>query len=176
MLLSFSNSVLHIKIRFCFHIGLIFTSVCKETETNSENAEHDELTDLTFDGLENLAGYICYKLGDEVPNISTPKAQPQTSYTWVNHLSEGGLSKPTNKMMDHMQTLHTIFQKLNQDGLLITNGFLKKHLEEASHIQCSDKIKKLFFRARMFFLIRKLNKEIIETANSRKRKFNKILN
>lgn len=80
---------------FIFFIGLIFTSVDKSTEVNHERVEHDELTDMAYDGLENLAGYICHKFGDEVPNISTPKDQPQNSYTWVNHLSEGGLSKPT---------------------------------------------------------------------------------
>lgn len=170
------KNVLHIHIRFCFHIGLIFTSVCKSTEANNEKADSDELTDMAYDGLENLAGYICHKLGDEVPNISTPKDQPQTSYTWVDHLSEGGLSKPSNEMMGHMQALHNIFQNLNQNSLFITKNFLKIHLEEASHIQCNEKVKKLFFRARMFFLIRKLNKEIIEVANSRKRKWNKTLN
>lgn len=131
---------------------------------------------MAFDGLENLAGYICHKLRDEVPSISISKDQPQTSFTWVNHLSEGGLSKPTDQMMVHMQALHQIFQKINQDGLLITNGFLKKHMEEAVSIQCSEKVKKLFFRARMYFLIRKLNRDLFELSKNRKRKWNKTLN
>lgn len=132
---------------------------------------------MKYDALENIAGYICHKLGEEVPNISVPKDNLQShSYTWVDHLSEGGLSKPTDQMMAHVQALHKIFENLNSDGLLITTGFLKKHLEEASEIDCSEKVKKLFFRARMFFLIRKLNREIVELSNQRKRKINKIIN
>uniref|UniRef100_V5I9F0 Uncharacterized protein n=1 Tax=Anoplophora glabripennis TaxID=217634 RepID=V5I9F0_ANOGL len=47
-----------------------------------------ELNELAYDGLENLAGFICHKLND-----STLHSSSTESYSWINHLSEGGLSK-----------------------------------------------------------------------------------
>lgn len=133
---------------------------------------------MEYDGLENLAGYICHKLHKEVPNIRVDSTfhsvNPHFSYTWVDQLNEGGLSKPTQSMMIHMSSLESIFNDANGDELLITRDYQQHLLLLAKDIDCDKRVKKLFFRARMFFRIRKLNKEISETK-SRKRKYKKII-
>lgn len=130
---------------------------------------------LEYDGLENLAGYICHRLKEEIPNIAIKSSEDKT-FTWVSHLNEGGLSKPTDELMAQLSKLEQIFKSINKDSLLVTSDFLKMHIELASEINCHMKIKKLFFRARMFFVIRKLNREILQNSYKLKRKFCKISN
>lgn len=107
---------------------------------------------------------------DDVPN----QVQEDDTYTWVNHLSEGGLSKPSKTLMGCLRECDAIFNKLNAAGLLIGPQYLTKHLMEAKSILCSEKIKKLFFRCRMYFKIRRLNNEILQNQYKLKRKFDKI--
>lgn len=123
--------------------------------------------------MENLAGYICHKLKGEIPNISINSSEDKT-FTWVTHLNEGGLSKPSDEIIAHISEMKQIFKKNNKDTLLIAKDFLKLHIEQASNINCNIKVKKLFFRARMYFLIRNLNKEILQNSYKLKRKFCKI--
>lgn len=135
-----------------------------------------ELSDMACDGLENIAGYICHKLKDDLPNIAVSENHPEAqTISWVDFLSEGGLTKPTQKTMAHMKELHNIFEANNRESLLVTNNYLKKHMEQANYIDCDDKIKSLFFRSRMYFKIRKLNQELFDSANCRKRKYTKII-
>ncbi|XP_036339801.1 uncharacterized protein LOC118749141 [Rhagoletis pomonella] len=148
----------------------------KNLSSNAElwPAEEAEFEDLELDGLEHLAGYICHKLQDDIPSTSF-RSNDDHSFSWADHLNEGGLSLPSSSMMVHMRSLESVFKALNEDGLLITNDFVKTHIEHAATIQCDIKVKKLFFRARMFFKIRKLNKELVENAHKRKRKAKKTL-
>lgn len=57
-------------------------------------------------------------------------------------------------MMTYMKALDAIFTTNNKENLLITKDFLKIHLQQSENINCSEKIKKLFFRARMYIKIR----------------------
>lgn len=75
-----------------------------------------------------------------------------------------------------MQQLNDIFEANNGDGLLIKKQFLKSLVDQAHHIDCDEKKKNLFFRSRLYFKIRKLNQDLIDTARSRKRKIQKIIN
>lgn len=140
------------------------------TETNQS-----EIENMEYDGLENLAGYICHKLKNENPDLVS-NSSTERNYSWVNHLSEGGLSKPSTSLMNTLILCDSIFSKLNGDKLLLASGYLQKHLLEAKEIEASDDVKKLFFRCRMYFRIRKLNSEIVESTYKRKRKYSKITN
>lgn len=82
-----------------------------------------ELEGIAYDGLENLAGYICHKLKEPTSSLTSSN---QGSYSWVDHLSEGGLSKPSDDFMAEMEQLETIFNQVNSDGLLITRFFFYK--------------------------------------------------
>lgn len=137
-----------------------------------ENNETD-LENLQYDGLENLAGYICNRLKNETPNLAVNPLE-ESNYSWVNHLSEGGLSKPSTALMKTLKSCDAIFLKLNGEKLLLETGYLQKHLLEAKDIEASDQVKKLFFRCRMYFRMRLLNVEIAQNITKRKRKMNKI--
>lgn len=141
-------------------------------DSTSFNSIDTELSDIEYDGLENLAGYICHKL--KQPGASTSTAST-SSYTWVSHLSEGGLSKPSLEFMTKLEELEKIFKFVNKDSLFICKNYLKKLEDMASSVLCSVKEKKLFFRSRMFFRMRQLNRDIQNAAVSRKRKMSKII-
>jgi len=66
---------------------------------------------MAHDGLDNLAGYICHRL-KSVEEIHADSNNDNT-FTWVNHLSEGGLSKPTSDMMLRMTELEKVFNEFN---------------------------------------------------------------
>ena len=133
----------------------------------------DDIPLLEYDGLENLAGYICNKLHPQIPDI---RVLNDSTYTWVNHLNEGGLSKPTKKTMEHIIKLEQIFNAANgDDDLEPGTNFIGQLMDLADTVHCESKIKKLFFRARMFFRIRNLNKELKENSNYMKRKYKKII-
>ena len=92
------------------------------------------------------------------------------TFTWVNHLSEGGLSKPTSNMMLHMTELEKIFNEFNGQTITIRQNYIAELLQLADEIDCDVKVKKLFFRSRMYFRIRKLNEEIVEQMRTKKKK------
>ena len=101
-----------------------------------------ELDELSYDGLEKLAGFICHKLKNDEAAASCSSSSLE-SFTWVNPLSEGGLEKPTEKCMSQLHQLEQIFNNINSDILFICKGYLTELLP--SHIDCGDKIKTLFF-------------------------------
>lgn len=89
-------------------------------------------------------------------------------------LSEGGLAKPSEDFMTKMEQLENVFNVVNSNYILICKGYIQNLLTKASHIECSDKVKKLFFRSRMYFRMRKLNKELLDNKLSKKRKLKKV--
>ena len=142
---------------------------------NQQYNEEDEIGLLEYDGLENLAGFICHKLRHDVLNIRV-SPENNTKHTWINHLSEGGLSKPTEEMMEYIKRLEFIFNNSNGDEQLEPGeNFLGQLIGLAEDIPCDMKIKKLFLRARMYFRMRNLNRKIIEYSKSKKRKYIKII-
>lgn len=132
-----------------------------------------ELDDLTYDGLENLTGFICHKLKKLNPDTCVSKTT-DNEYSWVNHLSEGGLSKPSHDLMDQTAKLEQIFDRVNKETLHISKNYMANLLEQCKNVECSNEVKKLFLRSRMYFRIRRLNQAIQE--KSRKRKMLKIIN
>lgn len=129
---------------------------------------------LQNDAIENVAGYICHKLKCQFPTIvEEPK---ENAYTWVDHLNEGGLSKPSSEFVAKVADLETIFKDINGDTLLVCSGYQKKLMSHAANIDCAPEIKKLFFRSRMYFTIRKLNTQIQTFNIQKRRKMNKIKN
>ena len=48
----------------------------------------------------------------------------ENSLTWLTHLSEGGLSKPTDTVMEAMVLCNNVFKKINNNGLLISKNFI----------------------------------------------------
>lgn len=158
--------------------GKFFSSVDKsgtnEKESLNITSDDAELNDIEYDGLENLAGYICHAVKEPTASIASTSTQ---NYTWVSHLSEGGLTKPSPEFMIQMERLETIFKSVNADSLFIGKKYLKKLLDLSTEISCSDKSKQLFFRSRMFFRIKQLNRDLHNQNQStiKKRKVTKTV-
>lgn len=153
--------------------GAVFSSV-KVIENSEEPLDklEEELSDIEYDGLEHLAGYICHKIKQD-DNASRVLSQ---EYTWTSHLSEGGLTRPSPEIMNQMQELEKIFQLANSDSLLITKNYIQKLLNSSASVSGSEDCKKLFFRTRMYFRIKSLNAELHNSAITRKKKLQKLLN
>ncbi|XP_049317035.1 uncharacterized protein LOC125779789 isoform X4 [Bactrocera dorsalis] len=94
----------------------IFQRVSVDLNSADPIEKNDDLKILNNDGLENLAGYICHKLGKDNPEICA-NSENCSSYTWMDHLSEGGLSKPTDMLME--KALQAVFDDLNGTDLHI---------------------------------------------------------
>lgn len=58
-----------------------------DIQASQEIESYSDLTDIEYDGLENLAGYICYY---KKPPDGTLASSETREYTWVSHHSEGG--------------------------------------------------------------------------------------
>jgi hypothetical protein len=78
-----------------------------------QEATDAELHELEYDGLENLAGFICYKLDN--PNVERSN---NLNYTWTDHLSEGGLHKPSDEFLLQIEQIEQIFKSYNGDFFL----------------------------------------------------------
>lgn len=80
-----------------------FNVSCNKSETDFD--QFKELDSLT--SLENLGGYIWYKLKTMTPSVTN------------NYLSEGGLRKLFKKLVDKLLKLEDIFRDVNRDNLQI---------------------------------------------------------
>lgn len=130
--------------------------------------------ELRWDGLENLAGFIAFKLRHKAKLGYIPDCN-DASFSWVTHLTEGGLQKPTDDFLTKCNELDHIFSNYNGNSLKIEKRYLKNLNNLAKHVDLIDEAKTLFFKCKMYFKIRTLNKTIKETSNIRKRKITKIV-
>nr|AGL76355.1 transposase [Drosophila buzzatii] len=153
--------------------GLILSHFRCATQPMATDDE-ENLPELEYDALENLAGYVCHRLKMSGHNDEN---NIDSTFTWVDQVSEGGLCKPTQEIMNSFKSLEIIFRNLNGDSLLITENYLKKHIEEASSVNINMKAKQLFFRSRMYFTIRKLNRLSLRyTSKFSNNNYNKTVN
>lgn len=139
----------------------------------TDNYVTDDFSELKWDGLENLAGFVAFKLRKNECLGSISSKLNDVSSTWINHLSEGGLMKPTDEFLSRCRQLNDIFETINGKSLKITPNFIKQHIDCAKDINVSNDVKRLFFLCKMYFRIRILNNSIKELSNIRKRKITK---
>jgi len=152
---------------------MILSCVSKEADLPSGN-EAEEFDELQHDAVENVAGYLCHKLKDKISELPVTTEQKQ-SLTWVDHVSEGGLCKPSREFVEKVCELERIFKKTNGDLICVRQNYIKNLMEEAENVDCAADVKKLFFRSRMYFSVRKLNAQIRSGDFQRKRKINKTI-
>lgn len=105
------------------------------------------------------------------PNISNEVIYKNT---WVEQVSEGGLSQPTPLFVSYCAELDHIFNAFNETSLICKKDYIKDLITLADNVECGDEVKKLFFRSRMYFRIRSL-KKLFETNSYNKRKNIKII-
>lgn len=143
-----------------------------DIDKKSNPDENDELESLQFDGLEHLGGYICYRL--KMPaELEAPLFE--NDWSWTNQLTEGGLKKPSFEMLTKLEKLENIFKTFNKESIVCKKGYIKSLLQLSKHIELTEKAKQIFFRSRMFFRIRILNKNLADFKLSKKRKMTKIV-
>lgn len=154
-----------------------------DTNNNTNNLENNETLELesidydelSQDALQYLGGYIIKKLGCDNLGIRTSNVQNNV-YTWVDQISEGGLYKPSALFYEELVKLENIFIKFNGEEFNYMNNFMKNIQLQAVSIPLPDKVKTLFFKCRMFFRIRNMNKTLKERKYKSNKKMNKIIN
>lgn len=134
-----------------------------------ENVEFDE---LHLDALEYLAGYILKKL-QRVVGLGQLVEKNQKTWTWVNEISEGGLIKPSTEFLDLVNSLEKQFVS-SKTNIINKKNVLKNFLNITKNIPLDEKIKKLFFKCRIYFFIREKNKNIKNDYLNKKKKIRKI--
>lgn len=144
------------------------------SKTTLEDTVEKELTEIQNDGLENLAGFIAFKLRKSESSLGYIATDNDPTYTWINHLSEGGLMKPNENFLSKCRELNTIFEKINGNSLKICDNYIQEHIDSSRDIDLSENVKSLFFRCKMFFRIRILNKKLKEFSTVKNRKIIKI--
>lgn len=135
-----------------------------------DEPELENLHELTYDGLENLAGFLCCKLRE--PSIES--GEGNSTFTWVGHFSEGGLHKPSDSFLLRVRELDAIFHSVNGDTIAVMHNFIGNLMSKSKDVKCSEKAKLLFFRSRMYFRLRELNQSL-QKIQLGKRKMIKII-
>lgn len=134
--------------------GTIFSSLKLKKLEEFEPEKH---LSIEYDNLEKLTGYICQQLKQSIREVSTNPTN------WVHHSNE----KEEAEILQYLLQLENVFNAVNGDGddINISSQYIK-HLIEISkkaNIVCEEKIKYIFFRSRMYFRLRRINGEIVET-------------
>lgn len=137
----------------------------------------DEMEQLEFDGLQNLAGFIAFKLRgkEQLGEITSQQSEEMRSHqTWTDFLSEGGLMKPYAHLVKACDELNKVFIEFNGNTLKAGVGYIKSMMLLSQHVETSDEVKTLVLRCRMYFKIRILNQERKQATTLKK--MNKIIN
>ena len=122
---------------------------------NDNSITIEDINELAYDGSENLAGLLCHKLKD-----STLQSSSSQTYSWIDYFSEGGLSKPSPTFISCIQEFNKMFLETNNEGLVSEKNFIHNLVMKSNNIDCPEKVKQLFFRSRMFFRIKELNRAL----------------
>lgn len=133
------------------------------------------ITEIEYDGIENIAGYIAFKVRAKESLGAPTSQQNNATYSWTDHISKGGLYKPNPDFLKKIYELEQVFFDYNGSELKCGPNYIKTLINKSNHVNCSHELKSLYFRCKMFFRIRILNRSIIESQNSKKRKINKIV-
>jgi 87kDa Transposase len=155
---------------------------------------------LQTDGHEYIAGFIARKMRNEFPYMGNYTYETENSGSYIDNLSFGGLTKPSNIWQQQFNLLEKLFidmhgdvkQKFcrNDDGNFVDHPYQRlcqaaKHLYGINDINTPPsptkihvKIIERFFLIRIFIRIKEINKRlsqdrtqsILENRNKRKQK------
>lgn len=127
------------------------------------NEEEEE--QLQQDGMQNIAGYVAYRLRHEEV-LGTLTLDPSNK-TWIDKLSEGGLYKPSEAFLRSVHKLEEAFNQYNGNTLNCKENYINGLLDLSRDIEGSDKMKRLFFRCKMYFRMKTMNKKLTDSSSSK---------
>lgn len=135
-----------------------------EVENNAENTpmdleglETDHFHDfgiLQDDALEYIAGYIIRKL-----NLEEYQSH-EYSFSWVDQVSKGYLKKPSPEFLDNIKRLEVVFESINGKEIDHHVHLKQRLFEKSIGIDLPDNIKSFYFKCRIHFRIKHLNRQI----------------
>lgn len=127
---------------------------CNELAFPNETPQEEEFDSLHEDALEYIAGFIVRKLG------LTEHVSNEPTYTWVDEVSRGGLTKPSTSFLCITKQLEVVFKTFNGTTVRNCDNYLQKLIACSEHVGANADVKKLFFKTRMYQLIKNLNRSI----------------
>lgn len=152
------------------------------TESDSEvhNTDEDGILptnrNVCEDGLNYIAGWMAKKLRKKCPELGS-YTYAKSANTWVNELSLGGLTEPTEDFNKKISILENEFQKYCKKGVPKCPGIKKKlvlHMEKKVGCLPNDEIE-LFIRRRLIMRVKFLNKQkVILGKEKQKKKIKKV--
>uniref|UniRef100_Q7M4J6 P element homolog (Lu-P1 element) n=1 Tax=Lucilia cuprina TaxID=7375 RepID=Q7M4J6_LUCCU len=119
-----------------------------------DETDLDDIGILQEDALEYISGYIIRK-----HNLEEYQCRENT-FTWVDEVSKGSLKKPSNFFLQKIKSLEVVFYNVNGREISHRTNLRQHLLNESSYVDLPERIKQFFFRCRIFFRIRNLNKHI----------------
>lgn len=167
------NTLIDELIEFCPENLDDLIEFCPETTEEIEFGDINEtyLNDsgtLVDDALEYIAGYIIQKL-----NLQEYESHLNT-FSWVDQVSTCSLKKPKESFLVEIKKLEGVFCNLNGDHISHCQNIRQKLLEKSKAVNLDPNIKEFFFKCRLYFRVRQLNKNFkgekaIQQAKSKKK-------
>lgn len=91
-------------------------------------------------------------------------------------MSEGGLYKPSEEQVNQTGFLEQIFTAFNGDNIQLTKYYIKQLMLLAKDIKLTDKLKRKYFKSRLYFRIKHSNEKKMRIQNKNiKKKMNKTV-
>ena len=116
---------------------------------------------MSYDGLEDVARFVCSKLKDP----AVVNSGESSSYTWTVHL---GCPTPSDAFMQQTLEMEAIFKNKHGDSIVISKKIIEDLLTNSAHINLSQKAKELFFKTRTYLRVKDLNKTVSLKPGKRK--------
>ncbi len=138
------------------------------TEKQKQSAE---------EALKFIAGYIAFKKKKDHPTLGSFSYTPDTaSCPWIDIMSYGGLTRPSQEWLNQVKLFEEEFQKvhgteISREAKIIQS--LETHLQEKFPVVPKDLVKfysKMRIHFRLKYLRRQFKKSSEEKRNSRKAK------
>lgn len=152
-------------------------TICEETldcddQINADLEQEDFsacYSEFEEDAIEYIAGYIIKKLKLQ---ISTPD---ESVFTWVDQVSEGGLTKPDRSFTIKIMSLDNVFKQVHGETFDVEKKAIESCMNRSNDVDLPDNAKRLFFRTRLYIRIKNLNRNLANAAKAKKRKMKKII-
>ena len=146
-------------------------------QSNDDNDDDDnnliinenEYKDCHLEALKMIAGYIAFKHKDQFPDLSQEEflqSPEESKFQWIEHLSRGGLTKPSDSWMKKIMEFENIFSSLHGTDFCKEGNVIKKLQSRIYrlHPDIDMSVIKCYATVRTYARIKYLNSEIKRAA------------